>query len=98
MVRVHRRAPRGKVKTSISVAVDRRTKNDRKTDWFRVELWDKQAELTGEYVKKGRLVAIDGRLDINQWTDAEGKKRETYLVRGTNIRFLGGKGESGPEM
>ncbi len=45
----------GKVKTSISVAVDRRTRNDKKTDWFRIELWDKQAELTGEYVKKGRL-------------------------------------------
>ncbi len=87
----------GKVKTSISLAVNRGSKNNEKTDWFRIELWDKQAELTGEYVKKGRLVAVEGRLDLNRWTDAEGNKRETYLIKGTNIRFLGGKGDYSPE-
>lgn len=84
----------GKVKTSLSLAVNRGSKNNEKTDWFRVELWDKQAELAGEYVKKGRQVAVEGRLDINKWTDSDGKKRETYLVRGANIRFLGSKSDA----
>jgi single-strand DNA-binding protein len=84
----------GKVKTSFSIAVDRRTKNEKKTDWFRIELWDKQAEIAGEYVKKGKQVAIEGRLDINKWTDSDGKKRETYLVRGSNLRLLGSKSDS----
>lgn len=84
----------GKVKTSISLAVNRGSKNNEKTDWFRIELWDKQAELTGEYVKKGRLVAVEGRLEYNEWTDKDGNKRENYFVRGSNIRFLGSKGDN----
>ena len=53
----------GKVKTTFSVAVNRwdsKTKAE-VTDWFNVELWDKIAEVAGEYVKKGKLVAIDGK-------------------------------------
>jgi len=84
----------GKVKAVISVAVNRGSKNNEKTDWFRIELWDKQAELTGEYVKKGNLVAVEGRLDLSQWTDASGSQRENYFVRGSNIRFLGGRKDS----
>lgn len=83
----------GKVKTTISVAVNRGSKDKEKTDWFRIELWDKQAELTGEYVKKGNLVGVEGRLDLNKWTDNEGNQREIYLVKGTGIRFLGGKND-----
>ena len=87
----------GKVKTNISLAVNRGSKGNEKTDWFRVELWDKQAELTGEYVKKGRLVAVEGRLDLSHWTDKDGNKRETYFVRGSNIRFLGSKNDYSAE-
>ena len=84
----------GKVKTSISVAVNRWTKDGDKTDWYNIELWDKSAEFTGEYVKKGRLVAVEGRLDISTWTDNEGNKRERYFVRANNIQLLGGKNEA----
>lgn len=84
----------GKVKTAISLAVNRGSRGNEKTDWFRVELWDKQAELTGEYVKKGKLVAVEGRLDLNQWTDADGNKREAFLIKGASIRFLGGKNDA----
>ena len=44
----------GKVKTSFSVAVSRWSKEGEKTDWFNIELWDKNAEFAGEYVKKGK--------------------------------------------
>lgn len=81
----------GKVKTTFSVAVNRWSKDGEKTDWFNIEVWDKNAEFAGEYVKKGRLVAIEGRLDASKWKDNEGNDRERYFIRANNIRLLGGK-------
>lgn len=83
----------GKVKTTFSVAVSRWTKEGDKTDWFNIEVWDKNAEFAGEYVKKGKLVAVEGRLDISKWTDNEGNQRERFFIRANNIRLLGGKKE-----
>ena len=70
----------GKIKTSFSLAANRwdsKTKAE-VTDWFNIDVWDKQAEFAGEYVKKGRLVAVDGRISINKWKDASGEERERY--------------------
>ena len=47
----------GKVKTVLSVATNRWSKDGDKTDWFRIELWDKKAEVAGEYAKKGEVIA-----------------------------------------
>lgn len=88
----------GKVKTSFSIAVNRWTKEGDKTDWFNIELWDKNAEVAGEYVKKGRLVAIEGKLDLSKWNDNDGNKRERFFVRASNLRLLGGKGDSSSLM
>lgn len=85
----------GKVKTSFSVAVgrwDSKTKEE-VTDWFNIELWDRSAEIAGEYVKKGKLVAIDGRLVSNKWSDASGVTKERFIVRANNLRLLGSKNE-----
>lgn len=84
----------GKVKTTFSVAVNRWTKEGDKTDWFNIELWDKSAEVAGEYVKKGRMVAVEGRIALSKWTNKEGKAVERYFIRANNIRLLGGKNES----
>jgi len=83
----------GKVKTTFSVAVNRWAKGGEQTDWFRVELWDKSAEVAGEYLKKGRLVVVEGRLDINKWTDASGENKEMFVIKGTDIKLIGGKNE-----
>ena len=80
----------GKVKTTFSIAVSRwdsKTKSE-VTDWFNVELWDKLAEFAGEYVKKGKLVAIDGRLASSKWNDASGAQKERFFVRASNLRLL----------
>ena len=74
----------GKVKTTFSVAVSRW---DSKTK-AEVELWDKLAEVAGEYVKKGKLVAIDGRLASSKWNDASGSQKERFFVRASNLRLL----------
>lgn len=83
----------GKVKTSFSLAVGRwdpKTKAE-VTDWFSVDVWDKQAEFAGEYVKKGRLVAIDGRISVNKWQDASGDERQRFIINANNVRLLGSK-------
>ena len=84
----------GKVKTTFSLAVgrwDSKTKEE-VTDWYNIEVWDKQAEFAGEYVKKGMQVAVDGRIAQNRWTDkATGNERENFLVVATSIRLLGSK-------
>ena len=79
----------GKVKTVLSVATNRWSKDGEKTDWFRIELWDKKAEVAGEYAKKGALVAIDGRLAMNKWKAPSGEEREYYYIRANDIRLLG---------
>ena len=85
----------GKVKTTFSVAVNRWDSKSRAevTDWFNIELWDKQAEIAGEYVKKGRMVGIEGRLAFSRWTDREGNERERSFIRASNLRLMGGRKE-----
>ena len=86
----------GKVKTTFSVAVSRwdsKTKAE-VTDWFNIELWDKLAEIAGEYVKKGRQVCIDGRLVSNKWTGPDGEAKERFVIRANSMRLLGNKGDN----
>ena len=83
----------GKVKTTFSLAVNRfdsKTKTE-VPDWFNIEVWDKQAEFAGEYVKKGRQVAVDGRISISKWTDQTGEERERFLIVANQIRLLGSR-------
>ena len=61
-------------------------------DWFNIDVWDKQAEFAGEYVKKGIQVAVEGRIQQDKWTDkVSGGDRERFIVVATNIRLLGSK-------
>lgn len=74
---------------------DKGGQKQERTEWHRIVLWGKQAELAGEYLKKGRQVYIEGRLQTREWTDKEGKKNYTTEVVGSNMTFLGPKGEGG---
>ena len=83
----------GKIRTTFSLAVNRwdsKTKAE-VTDWFNIDVWDKQAEFAGEYIKKGRLVVVDGRIQSNKWKDASGEERERDLIVANNVRLLGSK-------
>lgn len=83
----------GKAVTKFSVAVDQRAKkkgDTDKTDFFDVELWDKQAEFASEYVKKGQFVAVTGRHESRKH---EGKTYWTLKAESIDP-FLGGKSEA----
>lgn len=83
----------GKVKTTFSLAVNRPSK-EKETDWFDIEIWGKQAEIAGEYVRKGSLIGVEGRLEFSKWVDDSGKKNSRPYVLANSIRLLGSKRDS----
>jgi single-strand DNA-binding protein len=63
-----------------------------KTEWHRIVVWGKQAEIAGEYLRKGRQVYVEGSLQTREWTDREGNKRQTTEVRAQRFQMLGSRG------
>ena len=93
-----RYTPSGVPVTSFSVATTRKWTNQNgesqeKTTWFRVTCWRKTAELAAQYLKKGRLVLVEGDIDASAYTDREGSPRASLELTATNLKFLGGARE-----
>ncbi len=63
------------------------------TEWHSVVLFGKLGEIAGEYLKKGRQVFIEGRLQTRKWQDKDGKDRYTTEIIGADMQMLGGGGE-----
>ncbi len=78
--------------------VDRQGNRQERTEWHRVTAWGKLAEICGQYLSKGRLVYIEGRIRSDSW-EQEGVKRYSYEIVADNMRMLGaGRGvEREPE-
>ena len=68
-----------------------------KTEWHRIVLWKKQAEIAGEYLKKGSQVYIEGRLQTKKWTDDKGIERYTTEIVERELIMLGGRSDSGSQ-
>ena len=85
--------------TRFSVAVNRQytTNGDRKADFIPIQVWRKQAENVCQYLDKGALVSIEGRLQTDSYTDKQGNKRNITQVIADNIQFLEKKVENKPE-
>ena len=64
-----------------------------KTEWHRIVVWGKQAEIAGEYLRKGRQIYVEGSLQTKDWTDRDGNKRQTTEVRAQRFQMLGRRGE-----
>jgi single-strand DNA-binding protein len=62
-----------------------------KTEWHRIVVWGKVAELCGQYLAKGRKVYIEGRLQSREWTNKEGQKMTSTEIVANQVVFLGGK-------
>lgn len=76
---------------SFSLAVDRPYTNqqgERETDFIRVVVWRKLAEVCAKNLGKGRLVAVEGRLQVNSYEAQDGSKRQATDVIADNVRFL----------
>ena len=99
-----RYTPQGTPVCSFSMATNERRKDKNgemqdQTTWFKVTLWNRQAETAAQYLTKGRPVYIEGRLRVEEWTDRDGKPRHTLEVHATDMQFIGGgRGEGEPPM
>jgi single-strand DNA-binding protein len=89
--------PSGDAIASFSVATtdtwkDKSGAKQEKTEWHRISMFGKQAEIAGQYLKKGSSVYIEGRLQTRKWTDKEGHERQTTEVVADRMQMLGGRG------
>jgi single-strand DNA-binding protein len=74
---------------------DKNGERQERTEWHQIVVWGKQAENCGKYLRKGRSVYVEGRLQTRQWEDQSGNKRYTTEVVAQLIQFLGGRGGEG---
>ena len=89
-----RYATNGTAWASFGLAVNRVFKREGQpdVDFFRVSVFGKQAEHCANYLSKGRMVVVDGRIEINTY-EKEGQKRTSVDVTANDVRFLPGSGE-----
>ncbi len=66
---------------------------EERTEWHRIVAWRGLAKICGEYLSKGKMVYIEGRLRTRAWEDREGTKRSTTEIEATDMKMLGGPGE-----
>jgi single-strand DNA-binding protein len=74
---------------------DKSGEKQEKTEWHTVVLFGRQAEIAGEYLKKGRSVYIEGRLQTRKWTDKEGVEKYSTEIVGDRMQLLGGRDSGG---
>ncbi len=66
-----------------------------RTEWHRIVVWGKQAEHCGEYLRKGRPVLLEGRIQTREWTDKENQKRFTTEIVADRVTFVGSRDGGG---
>jgi single-strand DNA-binding protein len=72
---------------------DQGGEKQQRTEWHNIVAWSKLAEICGQYLTKGRLIYLEGRLQTRTWEDKDGNKRSTTEVRADNMVMLSGKFE-----
>lgn len=94
---------------NFTLAVDRAfqsSRGEKETDFIRIVCWDKLAETCNKHLTKGRLVAVEGRLEIRNWETKTGERRQTAEIRADSVQFLdkpssaprsGGRDADGPD-
>jgi single-strand DNA-binding protein len=75
--------------------MDKQGQKQERTEWHRVVVWGKLAELCGKYLAKGRQVYVEGRLQTRSWEDQQGQKRYTTEIVANTIQFLGSGATAG---
>ncbi len=93
--------PSGSAVTNLSVATseswkDKQTgEQNERTEWHKVVMFDRLAEIAAEYLRKGSQVYIEGKLQTRKWQDRDGNDRWTTEIRANEMQMLGGRGGGG---
>ena len=95
--------PNGEAVCNFSIATSE-TWNDRqtgqrqeRTEWHNITLYRRMAEVAGQYLKKGSLVYIEGRIQSRKYTGKDGIERTAYEIIGSEMKMLGGGNDSGQQ-
>jgi single-strand DNA-binding protein len=89
----------GQAVCNFSMATDESFKSktgerQKRTEWHKIVVWGKQAEIAQQYLKKGSQIFLEGRIQSREWMDKENQKRTSYEIVATNFRMLGSRSES----
>ena len=92
--------PSGDAVANFSIATTEKFKDksgamQEHTEWHRISFFGRQAEIAGEYLKKGSPVYVEGSIRTNKWKDKEGQDRYTTEIRGDRLQLLGSRSGSG---
>ena len=74
---------------------DRNGERQKRTEWHRITTWGKLAEICQQYLKKGTMVYIEGRIQSREWQDKEGQKRTSFDIVASTMKMLSSRGEGG---
>ena len=94
-----RYTPSGQAVCNFSLATDESFKDrsgqrQTRTEWHRIVMWGKLAEIAQQYLKKGSLVYLEGRIQSRQWEDKrDGQKKTSYEIVANGMKMLGGRSE-----
>ncbi len=94
-----RQTPQGVSVCSFSIAVDRdfaKEGGDRQTDFFDVVAWRNRAEFVSRFFQKGRMIAVQGRMETRVYDDKNGVRRKAYTIVADNVYFADSKKDSSP--
>ena len=97
-----RHMPNGEAVCNFSIATDETWKDQSgqrqtKTEWHAITLYRRMAEVAGQYLKKGSLVYIEGRIQSRKYTGKDGIERTAYEIIGNEMKMLGGGNDSGQQ-
>ena len=93
-----RKTASGQSVTTLTIAttdryISKSGESQEKTEWHSVVLWARLADLAGQYLRKGRSVYIEGRLETRSWDDRDGQKRYKTEIVASDMKFIGPKPE-----
>lgn len=85
--------PQGTQLAKFGLAVDNPRSKDKQADFFNITAWQKLAEICGQYLKKGKLVLIEGRLQSRSYETQDGQKKTSVDIVAETMQMLGGKSD-----
>ena len=97
-----RHMPNGEAVCNFSIATsetwkDQSGQKQERTEWHAITLYRRMAEVAGQYLKKGSLVYIEGRIQSRKYTGKDGIERTAYEIIGNEMKMLGGSNDSGQQ-
>jgi len=95
-----RHTPNGQAVVNFTLATsenwtDKNGERQERTEWHRIVVWGKTAEMCNQYLSKGRTVYIEGRIQTREWEDKDGNKRYTTEINAQTVQFIGPRTDGG---